>query len=349
MIEVDMSMYRGRWQHVSSPQADFDFAQLKNVKVHAVVYYGRRHLVQILEIYLRRNLKAYGGVLDDVIFMEKAGAEDRRWLTEVILPSQPEYYKMMPMHDGFAYSFMKDNEFFFKIDDDTVFIEDGCFENMLAIKLKYPRYLFVSANVINHTKLSYLHNALGAVQKYDISTKNVSGVVTHVAVRNETLTGLSDFPMRPEWDAWGECSLKRWECAMIAHENFLWNFQHNNLDAYRFRLFDFHFLKNYERWSINSLLINGTEFVFPQGHDRRKRIPDDEPYVSHKIPEITQRHCVVSGYSILVHFHYGRQREGLVRTNLLERYLDIATTHYGPALPLELPAPHHNNSSGKNL
>lgn len=48
------------------------------VKIYALVYYGRRSYVDILNAYLERNLRTNGGVLDGVIFaMVKYTMEER--------------------------------------------------------------------------------------------------------------------------------------------------------------------------------------------------------------------------------------------------------------------------------
>eukprot|EP00434_Breviolum_minutum_P032689 symbB.v1.2.028908.t1/scaffold3110.1/size63354/1 len=47
---------------------DDPYDDLKEAKIYALVYYGRRSYVDILNAYLERNLRSNGGVLDGVIF-----------------------------------------------------------------------------------------------------------------------------------------------------------------------------------------------------------------------------------------------------------------------------------------
>jgi hypothetical protein len=46
--------------------------------------------------------------------------------------------------------------------DDAALVQDGAIEAIVQEKL-YGRYLFVSANVVNHPLLSHLHAKLGAL------------------------------------------------------------------------------------------------------------------------------------------------------------------------------------------
>jgi hypothetical protein len=47
---------------------DDPFDDLKDVHIYALVYYGRKKYVDVLNAYLERDLRVNGGVLDGVIF-----------------------------------------------------------------------------------------------------------------------------------------------------------------------------------------------------------------------------------------------------------------------------------------
>lgn len=63
-------------------------------------------------------------------------------------PSYSDHYKQL-----------EPDTYYIKLDDDIMFIRDGAMEAMLAEKLR-NRFLFVSANVINHSLLTHVSSLL---------------------------------------------------------------------------------------------------------------------------------------------------------------------------------------------
>ena len=61
-----------------------------------------------------------------------------------------------------AYTNLNADDLIFKIDDDVVFISNGTFERMLEAYLTND-LLILSANVVNHPILTYVHSKLGAI------------------------------------------------------------------------------------------------------------------------------------------------------------------------------------------
>ena len=57
------------------------------------------------------------------------------------------------------FSVLHDDDLVFKIDDDTVFIANGTFENMVEDYLKNDRFT-TSANVVNHHTFSNIHSTV---------------------------------------------------------------------------------------------------------------------------------------------------------------------------------------------
>ncbi|MCJ1425791.1 hypothetical protein MMC29_003691 [Sticta canariensis] len=71
-------------------------------------------------------------------------------------PGVPGRWTWEKMYEG-----LEDGHIYVKIDDDVVFIKDGAIEEMLDEHFK-RRFLFVSANVVNHPWLSHIHHRMGA-------------------------------------------------------------------------------------------------------------------------------------------------------------------------------------------
>lgn len=121
------------WRHLGSnslgdlPSVDDPhwraWLQESRIRVSAIVFYGRKRYVQVVEGYLKRNLVSAGGLLEEVraqfaqnlcignvygvarprvqcaacmqvVWMVQTDdAADVQWLQEVLLPSRPESYK----------------------------------------------------------------------------------------------------------------------------------------------------------------------------------------------------------------------------------------------------------------
>lgn len=140
------------------------------VRITALVFYGRRDRVSILECYLRRNLVSNGGWLDEVIWAVNTDkAEDIRYLDSVLRTS--ELYRSAHLsHNGYQAVWetvcTQPDTLYIKIDDDVVFIDDAAIPRLVQAKLRRPDTLSVSANVINNPALGWLHYHMGAVHPY---------------------------------------------------------------------------------------------------------------------------------------------------------------------------------------
>ena len=63
---------------------DDPFDDLAETRVYALIYYGRKSYVDILNAYLERNLRANGGILDGIIFaLVKYTHEDLNYLIQL--------------------------------------------------------------------------------------------------------------------------------------------------------------------------------------------------------------------------------------------------------------------------
>jgi hypothetical protein len=58
---------------------------------------------------------------------------------------------------------LEKDTYYFKVDEDVVYIGEGAIKAMVEEALR-NRFLFLSANVINHALLSHVHSRLGALQ-----------------------------------------------------------------------------------------------------------------------------------------------------------------------------------------
>jgi hypothetical protein len=296
------------------------FVQLNGLtKVIALVFYGRRRHVEILSKYLIANLKKNGGLLDQVKFaVRTSNKKDLDYLDSLIELNSAEFKRYdFEASESFnpLYRAIDENEYVFKIDDDIVFIKKGCFESMLNEYIK-NEHVFLSANVINHPRLSDLHARIGAIKplcKFNSKlacnqSENSFEIIQNCSFNRDTF----------QW--WYKP-----ECAILAHENFIKNFQTNNLNAYDFKYWDFHY-DNYDRYSINFVLSMG-KYLNKMNEKINENILD-EVLVSSVLPSQMGKHTFALGNAIVSHYAYRSQRNHLdSKTDLLERYLNISKSY----------------------
>ena len=103
--------------------------------VSAVVFWGRPVYADILWMYLQRNLRVNGGIVDDVLFVVRKGAETA--VLNAALAAYPTVVRSAPLPPcerlyNCVYSSLLTDEraLYVKFDDDIVFIKDGTFEHL---------------------------------------------------------------------------------------------------------------------------------------------------------------------------------------------------------------------------
>eukprot|EP00397_Hematodinium_sp_SG-2012_P039057 GEMP01042583.1.p1 GENE.GEMP01042583.1~~GEMP01042583.1.p1 ORF type:complete len:181 (+),score=30.48 GEMP01042583.1:73-615(+) len=152
--------------HPACPQYVDTFSDLKDDKINIIVYYGRRHFVSILNAYLERDLRKNGGVVDRVLWaLVHYSHEDLHYLVQ-LQRRNPESYVIPPIKGGgwdVIWRLVTEPQaYYLKIDDDILYIAPGAIANLVREK-KRNRFLFVSANVINHGILAAVHQELAMI------------------------------------------------------------------------------------------------------------------------------------------------------------------------------------------
>ncbi|KOS16920.1 hypothetical protein ESCO_004912 [Escovopsis weberi] len=325
-------------------------------KIMALVFFGRRTTVSILDCYLKRNLKKNGGVLDGVIFLERTSKEDDVAFLEKLLASEPAYerWKIDMDGEGYASSYdrIQDDTMYIKIDDDIVYIEDNAFASIISTKAAHPEYFVVSGNVVNQPLISWLHWNLGAIKPYlpelnkaypapkagsklswrpsllpawqgkddfEVKDWNPPDHQRHrwLPIKGKTDHILDKSPIiETEYDAFGP-GLKKWQVAAQEHMSLFENIEMDELDRYRFRTWDF------------QLRRMGIQFICILGKDINLAKPiagDDEHHLAVTMPAKTGRHAVADGGAIVAHYSFGPQsgNEKIEQTDILERYRALA-------------------------
>ncbi|KAL7747085.1 hypothetical protein RI367_007581 [Sorochytrium milnesiophthora] len=332
----------------AAPQTPYksDFQRLKpelyvtyrdKYNLSAIVFYGRRDSVSILNSYLERNLVSNGGLLHEVVFVTsgKTTPADEVYL-ELILAQHPQTYrKVSIVSHGWDfsshYAWMDPSRYYVKIDDDTVWIEDGTIEAMLEEKLR-DRYLFVSANVINHPLLSSYQHRMGMIVEYEpYRTDSTSQSDSTIIKRPWRATGVPSDQVPNDWHGpwWhGDCTWGSWRCSAITHHNLLHHARHDNLSHYSYDVHDFHQDDINARWSINFFILNSDDIL------GKVMGNDDEQTIAVEMTKQTGRHSAAVGTNATVsHYAYFPQRPGLnAYTNVMDQYRDLALEKCGRVL-----------------
>lgn len=140
-------------------------------KVIGLVFFGRRELVEVLDCYLQRNLKANGGLLDEVIFVVHTDIQEDLDYLETLVPRRPEYskYEVKGTYRWLAGSWepvTDPDAIYVKIDDDVIYFSDNAISSVVKRITDNPHFFAVSANVVNNPALSWVHSHMGVYYPY---------------------------------------------------------------------------------------------------------------------------------------------------------------------------------------
>jgi hypothetical protein len=141
------------------------------VKVIGLVFFGRRELVEVLDCYLQRNLRANGGLLDEVIFVVHTDIQEDLDYLETLVPRRPEYskYEVKGTYRWLAGSWepvTDPDAIYVKIDDDVIYFSDNAISSVVKRITDNPHFFAVSANVVNNPALSWVHSHMGVYYPY---------------------------------------------------------------------------------------------------------------------------------------------------------------------------------------
>ncbi|OAA34324.1 hypothetical protein NOR_08540 [Metarhizium rileyi] len=334
-------------------------------KIIGLVFFGRRATVSILDCYLKRNLATNGGLLDEVIWLQRTSDEEDLTLLDRLLESEPQYSRRTIDGGADAHNFANsydviDNDYMYiKIDDDVVFIEDNAIRSIVCTKLTRPDIYVVSANVVNQPMISWIHWNLGAVRPYlpEIEREYPAPEAGHqVDWRASAL---------PSWDGSSDISANFWSSpdrkkhrwlpvrgkssfvldktpiVETQYDAFGTGLQRWEVAAQEHYSF-FENLESRELWRYKfniwdfQRLRMGIQFIAMMGRDINAAKPidrDDEEHFSVTMPKRLGKSAVADGRGVIAHYSFGPQ-SGLGTTDILDRYRSYAKENVckGPML-----------------
>ncbi|KAI9756356.1 MAG: hypothetical protein M1815_003779 [Lichina confinis] len=325
------------------------------VPIIALVFYGRKRSVSILDCYLKKNLADNGGFLDRVVFFSRTNVPEDLEYLEYLLTTTASYVKV-ESSNGRSQDYSKpwetllDGPIYIKIDDDVVYMEDNAIPSLVKTLVDHPEYLLVSANMINQPAFSWVHWHLGVVHPYlpelepaaDHGHRNRSWRASELP----QWTGPADHNYKGDFSAPFEGhrwlplpkgtpddttpiaattyhkagrGWHSWAVAAQQHYSFFENLENGALDTYHLGTWDM----KYDRISIQLLAIRGKDVL-----DNLPFESDDEAFLTEVLPRKLGRHAVIDGDAIANHYSFGAQQgremregaHGMEWTDVMDRY-----------------------------
>ncbi|TWU70346.1 hypothetical protein ED733_000038 [Metarhizium rileyi] len=328
-------------------------------KIVGLVFYGRRDQASILDCYLKRNLAKNGGVLDEVVWLQRTENKDDLAFLEKLVSSDSHYMRVdVDRTEGgyaSAYDGIEDDVLYVKIDTDIVYIEDTTILSMVHTRATRPDYYLIGANVINQPLSSWLHWSLGAVRPY--LPENTTSHAGHGERQKLTPVDWRASSL-PEWSAAQDFDIGQWSPPEDRKHRWLpvrkrtpghtldgtpilsttynayespgwWNWvvgaqQHysffENLETDQLRRYRF------DLWDYRDYRM-GLQLVTMTGRDINSAKPiaeDDEGYFCVEVPKRTGRYAAAAGGGVASHYSFGAQKGGMDKTDILDRYRSYA-------------------------
>lgn len=226
------------------------------------------------------------------------------------------------------YNYCVDEDtFYFKVDDDVIFLEDGMFERLIDFKLENPEYFLAYPLTINSIWCTHF---MREAQVLDIPKSQVCSelwphfmnqVRDQLKVLDQTM---SDDHLEPRLAKFIPehailCPIY-WRDTTFAY-NLLNLFQ----ELYREgRINELKIpnvvLDNYESVSINVSCWAGSDFKQFNGDVKSS---EDESWITTFYPAYSGKKSVIVGDALAVHYSYYVQRPELNQTDILEKYYEL--------------------------
>jgi hypothetical protein len=270
-------------------------------RIVVCVPYGRRRTVSILMNYLRRDINIVDEVQlwmntdpeqeDDVVWAKGQQQAFPDWVRCVPHPGGTVYHPKQ-YNTGLFYAQATDPDtYYFRFDDDIVYVHPDYFKNMVEFRQAYPQYFLVMGNIINNAVISYIHQQAGRIDR------------NHGTVENAWCM-----------DPVGWASM---EFANNLHREFIWSVQNNRTDHW---LFDEPWPLDGRRFSISNFLWTGEQAATWGGATANR---DEEIFLTEDYPGATNQTNVINGRGLVAHYSFFTQR-GLDSTDILERYRELS-------------------------
>lgn len=220
-----------------------------------------------------------------------------------------------------------DDTFYFKIDDDIIFIEDGMFERLIDYKIENPDCFLAYPLIINNFWCTHFMKESGIldIPKSEVHSERwiyyLNQVKDQLQVLDQTMSDDLEEPRLAKFipEQAILCPIY-WRDTTFAY-NLLNLFQElykeGRIDELKIPNV---VLENYESVSINVCCWRGTDFK-PFGGDFKSS--EDESWITTFYPIYAGRKNAIVGDTIAAHYSYYVQRPDLNQTDILDKYYKL--------------------------
>lgn len=267
-------------------------------RIVVCIPYGRRRTVSILLNYLRRDRQIVDEVqfwmntdpnqVEDVAWARAQAEIFPDWVRCIERPTNEQFHPKQLYTGRFYAGTRQHDTFYFRFDDDIVYVHPRYFANMVDFRLANPEYALVMGNIWNNAILSYIHQQAGR-----IGTEN--GVVE------------SAYCMDPV--GWTSAAF-----AVGIHRQFLDMIRADTVDTLFFDRYD---LVEYKRFSISNFIWSGEQCDAWGG---RTQDLEEEQWLTGTYPHSLGRINTICGSGLVSHYSFFAQRPVLDETDILDRY-----------------------------
>lgn len=270
---------------------------LSGRRIVVCIPYGRKRTVSILMNYLRRDREVIDEVqfwmntdpdqTDDIAWAHEQEKIYPGWVRCVENPSEERFHPKQYNTGRFYEIAMEPNTYYFRFDDDIVYIHPRYFEEMVALRESDPKYFLIMGNILNNAVISYIHQQAGRIGYQH---------------------GVVQAPWCMDPVGWGSL-----EFAVALHEQFLNSARDGEVDNW---LFSPPWPLDGRRFSISNFLWVGDSVKLWGGPTHNR---DEEIFLTEEWPQYLRQTNVVNGRALVVHYSFFTQR-GLDQTDILDRY-----------------------------
>ena len=282
-----------------------------------------RHVVDEYHLWVNTNVK------EDLDFINSYASNNLNFVklkygcTEL---DKTQFTKADNVKHFYNYCVEKDT-FYFKIDDDIVYIEPGMFEKLAQYKLDHPETFLVYPTILNNHWCTHFLRKKNKIDvpvcnQCDVNWYNEYNRVKNTIINSEKVMSLNYHEGKPK-DFMNESvflSPLYWNDASFAEKLLKMSLNYIKTNTLSLLSFESIQLTSHEPVSINCIMFSGDDFEKFNGN---VRCFCDEPWLTTFYPLQSNKTNVIVGDTRCVHYAYYPQRDHLNSTNLLEEYFDI--------------------------
>lgn len=311
-------MYKGKKIIVTSP-----VGRTRSLKSLFKNIYRNRHIVDEHHLWINTDVK---DDLDFINFYASNNLDFVKLKYGCTQLDKKQLTKANNVKHFYNYCVEKDT-FYFKIDDDIIYIEPQMFEKLAQYKLDHPDTFLTYPTILNNhwcTHFLRLHNKITVPICNVCNTdwyNEYNRVKQNIAVSEKVMSlNYNEGQVKDFMNEYVFLSPLYWKDPVFAEK-----YLRSSLDLIKSQSlsslsFDSICLDHHEPISINCVMFGGDDFAEFNGD---VRCFGDEPWLTTFYPLHVNKKNALVGDTRCVHYAYYPQRSYLDTTNILEEYYNV--------------------------